>query len=56
MRNPAKNQYTSVIEGVIQCNDCGGYAESEDQVKHHKSCIPGDSERWRKVHNEEDRP
>ena len=40
------HEYTNVVEGVWQCNDCGAHADSKENVVHHKSCTPGESKRW----------
>ena len=40
------NEYTNVVEGVWQCNDCGAHADSKENIVHHDSCTPGESKRW----------
>lgn len=34
---------------VITCDDCGAFILNgkEEDIKHCKTCIPGDAERWR---------
>lgn len=51
----SKNSYTFIEtgdgEGVHNCNDCGAYSFiSEKDVKHHKSCVAGESKRWEKYY------
>ena len=55
-----KYKYTHVetrhdFEGardIWQCNDCGAYARTAPQIKHHKSCNPGESEKLQRVYEE----
>lgn len=42
------NEYTNVIEGIWQCNDCGAHADSKENVVHHESCVAGESKKWEK--------
>lgn len=43
-------------EIVTQCNDCGAHVINgkKSDVKHHKSCIPGDAERWKEYYSRGD--
>jgi hypothetical protein len=43
-------------EIVTQCNDCGSHVinKPESEVKHCKTCIPGDAERWKEHYSQED--
>jgi hypothetical protein len=36
------------------CMDCGAFAPEGDKIKHHDTCIPGESEKWEKFY--EDNP
>ena len=38
---------------VFQCVDCGAYADRPEDVKHHASCIPGESAHWETFYEEE---
>lgn len=39
--------YTRIVDNIWQCNDCGAYADGGVAcVKHHPTCIPGESEKW----------
>jgi hypothetical protein len=41
-------------EGVVvyQCVDCGAHAFERENVKHHASCKPGESEKWEKFYED----
>lgn len=41
---------------VTQCDDCGSHVinKPESEVKHCKTCIPGDAERWKEHYNQTD--
>jgi hypothetical protein len=43
-------------EIVTQCNDCGSHVinKPESEVKHCKTCIPGDAERWKEHYSQLD--
>ena len=28
------------------CNDCGAHAAKQKDIKHHPTCVPGESEMW----------
>lgn len=38
--------------GVYVCNDCGAYAPMKQDVEHHKTCTPGDAEKWRQYYED----
>ena len=40
-------------EHIHQCNDCGAYADSEEAVRHHKTCKPGESKRWEEFYGKD---
>jgi hypothetical protein len=42
-------------EWAISCDDCGAHVlnGTESDVKHYKSCVPGESEKWEKFYAEE---
>ena len=46
-------QIASMPDGVWTCDDCGAYAEKKADIKHHKSCKPGESERWARFYEKE---
>ena len=56
-----EHQYTKVLDSnefddawdVWQCNDCGAHADKPVNVKHHKTCQPGESAKWQKFYEEE---
>lgn len=31
---------------VFTCNDCGAHANTKEGIKHHSTCVPGESEKW----------
>lgn len=37
---------------IWSCNDCGAYADKPENVKHHESCVPGESKKWEKFYEE----
>ena len=43
------NTYTQIDSDIVQCNDCGAHSYSEDTVKHHPNCDPGEREFWEDV-------
>lgn len=47
------NEYTNVIEGVWQCNDCGAHADSKENVVHHKTCVAGESKKLEEYYETE---
>ena len=49
------NEYTNVVEGVWQCNDCGAHADSKEDVAHHESCTPGESKKWEESYGNEEK-
>ena len=47
------NNYTYIDEAEVWvCDDCGAHAENKEDVKHHKSCIPGESKKWENIYGE----
>ena len=40
------------IGGICVCDNCGAYAESEKEIKHHKTCKPGEAKKWEKIYEE----
>ncbi|KKM07483.1 hypothetical protein LCGC14_1733400, partial [marine sediment metagenome] len=38
---------------MVQCNDCGDYAEHELLIKHYSSCSPGEAEYWENYYNQD---
>ncbi len=46
--------YTIVGDGicVCVCDDCGAYADKEENVVHHNSCNPGESKKWEEFFSE----
>lgn len=45
------SRYTNVVEDVWQCNDCGAHADKPENVKHHDTCVPGESQKWEEFYN-----
>jgi hypothetical protein len=42
---------------IWQCNDCGAVGDTVEQIEHHDSCKPGESEYWKEFYtraNEEE--
>lgn len=51
------SNYTNIVKGVWQCNDCGGHAQTKEKVIHHKTCQSGESKKWEEIYtkaNEEE--
>lgn len=44
--------YTIAEDGVCVCDDCGAYADKGENVVHHDSCNPGESEKWKEFYEE----
>ena len=50
-----KNNYTYIDEaGVYICNDCGAFSTRITEIKHYKTCTPGDADKWENHYNEEE--
>ena len=47
----APDDYTNVTEDVCQCNNCGAYADTMENVVHHLTCKPGESKKWEDHYN-----
>lgn len=56
-----ENTFTKVLDkddedgfgqDVWVCNDCGAHEQRPEAIKHHKSCQPGDSEKWKQYYAE----
>lgn len=47
-------EVTWVLEDVCVCNNCGAFAETEEKIKHHKTCQPGESKDWEKIYNKQE--
>lgn len=45
--------YTFIDDVGYVCNDCGAWAEEQDEVVHYPSCSPGESARWQQMYAEE---
>jgi hypothetical protein len=42
-----ENEFTHDEDaGMWICNDCGAYAPTAREVKHHATCQPGDARKW----------
>lgn len=39
-------------DGVWSCNDCGAHATKKEDIKHHASCVPGESKKWERFYEE----
>ena len=48
------DEYTWVEDDICVCDNCGAYAPSKKEVKHHKTCRPGESKRWEKIYSQEE--
>lgn len=47
------DKYTYIDEAEVWvCNDCGAFASKKEEVDHHTSCVPGESEKWEKIYSE----
>ncbi len=44
--------YTHIDEDIVVCNDCGAWAETEEEVTHYPTCTPGESAYWQKYYEE----
>jgi len=42
-----------ILAPVWQCNDCGAYADTIENIEHFSSCKPGESKEWEKIYEEE---
>ena len=49
-----ENEYTYATPGVCQCNDCGAYADTKENIVHHDTCKPGESRKWAGFYAEEE--
>lgn len=48
------DKYTYIDEAKVWiCNDCGASASKKEKVDHYASCIPGESDKWKKIYSEE---
>ena len=39
-------------EGVHVCNDCGAYARNIEDILHYRTCVPGESKKWKKFYED----
>ena len=47
------DRYTYIDEaGVWVCNDCGAHGLTKEDIGHHDTCKPGESEKWEKIYSE----
>lgn len=49
-----EHTYTHIDGGdseIVVCNDCGAFAEAEDEVVHHQTCEPGSSKKWEEYYS-----
>lgn len=46
-------EVTWVDDDICVCNNCGAFADKPDNIKHHQTCKPGESERWQKLYSEQ---
>ncbi len=44
------HEYTKMMPGVIQCNDCGAHADTKENVVHCATCVPGETKMWEKFY------
>ena len=44
---------TWVEHDICVCNNCGAFADSPQNIKHHKTCTPGESKRWENTYSHE---
>ncbi len=55
------SEYTQVeepgdFEGAREwwsCNNCGAHGAKPEDIKHHKTCTPGEAKRWEKFYGEQ---
>lgn len=45
--------YTHIEDVGWVCNDCGAWAEQQEEVAHYPTCCPGESTRWQKLFEEQ---
>ena len=45
-------EVTRVEDDVCVCNNCGAHASSEKEIKHYKTCSPGESKKWEKFYSQ----
>ena len=55
-----KNQYTHIVDeeaevDIWTCNDCGAFATEIRHIRHHSTCKPGESEKWKNLYSKEDK-
>ena len=41
--------------GIYCCNNCGAYSSSKKDIKHHFNCKKGESKKWEKIYDEENK-
>ena len=46
-------EVTWVEDDICVCNNCGAYAPSEKEIKHYKTCKPGESKKWEEIYSQE---
>jgi len=52
MHNRHTYSHIDIGDGeIVQCNDCGAYADAEDEIVHHRTCEPGSSKKWEEYYN-----
>ncbi len=43
-----------IVDGLVQCMDCGKTTPKGREPEHYASCEPGSAEKWGKYYDEEE--
>ena len=43
---------TTLIEGYVNCNNCGASALKNTPLEHHDTCRPGEAAKWERYYEE----
>lgn len=47
----AVEEVTWIDDTICVCDNCGAFADSPENIKHHRTCTPGESKKWEKFYN-----
>lgn len=42
---------TWIDDTICVCDNCGAFADSPENIKHYKTCIPGEAKKWEKFYS-----
>ncbi len=45
-------EVTWIEDDICVCDNCGAFADKPKNIKHHKNCLPGESEKWKRFYDE----